>query len=106
MICGSWAPRSPVSRLHPRKRLKLTLRECGETVRSPDQSGDGAHEADYHDRQLLRHEGARATFIEACSTTFLGDNPDQGSMGWTDANNGIAHDAGNWFFTVRVSHDR
>jgi hypothetical protein len=23
----------------------------------------------------------------------------QGSMGWTDANNGIAHDAGNWFFT-------
>jgi len=20
-------------------------------------------------------------------------------MGWTDANNGIAHDAGNWFFT-------
>jgi hypothetical protein len=34
-----------------------------------------------------------------CSTTFLNDNPDQGSMGWTDANNGIAHDAGNWFFT-------
>ena len=34
-----------------------------------------------------------------CSTTFLNDNPDEGSMGWTDANNGIAHDAGNWFFT-------
>ena len=34
-----------------------------------------------------------------CSTIFLGDNPSQGSMGWTDANNGIAHDAGNWFFT-------
>jgi hypothetical protein len=34
-----------------------------------------------------------------CSTSFLGDNPVEGSMGWTDANNGIAHDAGNWFFT-------
>jgi hypothetical protein len=34
-----------------------------------------------------------------CATTFLGDYPAEGSMGWTDANNGVAHDAGHWFFT-------
>ena len=34
-----------------------------------------------------------------CSVTFLGDHPAEGDMGWTDANQGVAHDAGHWFFT-------
>ena len=36
---------------------------------------------------------------ETCSVTFLNDHPSQEAMGWTDANQGVAHDDGNWFFT-------
>jgi hypothetical protein len=42
-------------------------------------------------------EPARATTCPL--TTYLGDNPSDVSPGWTDNNQGIAHDAGHWFFT-------